>query len=210
MPHACRRCFVPYGLRFEEIFADFWSPCSICESRTHTTSTKGKCMKMHENQRFFRKSKSLTCPPSLPLAYKQKSEKIRRKYAVQSQCHADAQNWNREIEDFHRNHPKVHQNHRSRDAVWVRLSQIEQESAKISRTHALGSNTEMSARDVVKVDEIEHRNSQNAQSGSSWTSTFIHFGNEFSIRNDRTRTKGSILDIKEGPHVNFQGSSPSS
>ena len=31
-----------------------------------TTSTKGKCMKMHENQRFFRKSKSLTCPPSLP------------------------------------------------------------------------------------------------------------------------------------------------
>ena len=66
MPHACRRCFVPYGLRFEEIFGDFWSPCSICESRTHTTSTKGKCMKMHENQRFFRKSKSLTCPPSLP------------------------------------------------------------------------------------------------------------------------------------------------
>ena len=66
MPHACRRCFVPHGLRFEEIFADFWSPWSICESRTHTTSTKGKCMKMHENQRFFRKSKSLTCPPSLP------------------------------------------------------------------------------------------------------------------------------------------------
>ena len=54
MPHACRRCFVPYGLRFEEIFGDFWSPCSICESRTHMTSTKGKCMKsmkIHENIR---------------------------------------------------------------------------------------------------------------------------------------------------------------
>ena len=111
---------------------------------------------------------------------------------------------------FSQNLQKITKNQRFLDVIWVWLSQIEQESAKISRTHALGSNTEMSARDVVKVDEIEHRNSQNAQSGSSWTSTFIHFGNEFSIRNVRTAAKGSILDIKEGPHVNFQGSLPSS
>ena len=34
--------------------------------------------------------------------------------------------------------------------------------------------------------------------------------NRFLIKTDRTAAKGSILDIKEGPHVNFQGSSPSS
>ena len=138
------------------------------------------------------------------------SARIRRKHAVQSQCRADPRNWKREINDFHRNHPKIHQSHRSRDVIWVRLSQIEQESAKISRTHALGSNTEMSARKLVKADEIEHRNNQNAQPGGNWTSTFIHLGNEFSIINVKMRTKGSILDIQEGPHVNFQGSSPSS
>ena len=72
-----------------EIFADSWS---ICESRTHTTSTKGKCMKMHENQRFFRKSKSLTCPPNIPLQITQITAKIRRKHAMHSQCRADPRN----------------------------------------------------------------------------------------------------------------------
>ena len=135
-PHACRCCYVSYDVRFQEYFGDFWSPWSICESRTHTTSTKEKCMKMHENQRSFRKSKSLTCPPNIPLQITQISAKIRRKHAVQSQCRADPRNWNREIYDLHRSHPKIHQSHRSWDAVWVRLSQIDQESPKYSRTHA--------------------------------------------------------------------------
>ena len=111
---------------------------------------------------------------------------------------------------FSQNLQKITKNQRFLDVIWVRLSQIEQESPKISNTHAFGSNTEMSARKLVKANEIEHRNNQNAQPGGNWTSTFIHLGNEFSIINVKMRTKGSILDIQEGPHVNFQGSSPSS
>ena len=135
-----------------------------------------------------------------------RSPKIIRKRALQSQCREDPRNWNREIYQNHQKFSKVPKI----STIWARLWQIDQESLKYSRTHALGSNTEMSARDVVKADEIEHRNTQNAQSGGSWTSTFIHLENEFSIINIRTAAKGSILDIKEGPHVNFQGSSPSS
>ena len=145
--------------------------CSICESRTHTTSTKGKCMKMHENQRFFRKSKSLTCPPSLPSTDHTNIGKNQAQTCSavamsrrSAELKAGNQRFSAESSGFH---PKIHQSHRSRDVIWVRLSQIEQESAKISRTHALGSNTEMSARKLVKADEIEHRNNQNAQPGGN-------------------------------------------
>ena len=57
MPHACRCCYVSYELRFHEYFGDSWSPWSICESQTHTTSAKGKCMKMHENSWKYMKMK---------------------------------------------------------------------------------------------------------------------------------------------------------
>ena len=56
---------------------------------------------------------------------------------------------------FSQNLQKITKNQRFLDVIWVWLSQIEQESAKISRTHALGSDREMSARDLAKADEIE-------------------------------------------------------
>ena len=68
----------------------------------------------------------------------------------------------------------------------------------------------MSARDLVKADEIQNRNSKNAQPPGTSASTLKQLGMERLIINVKMRPKGSILDIKEGPHVNFQGISPSS
>ena len=66
MPLASRPCNLPYGVRFEEISGDSWSPWSICQSRTHRTSTKGKFIKMQD---FFHKiqipgKSAASCIPS--------------------------------------------------------------------------------------------------------------------------------------------------
>ena len=67
MPLASRPCNLPDGVRFEEISVDSWSPWSICQSRTHRTSTKGKFIKMQD---FFHKiqipgKSAASCIPSL-------------------------------------------------------------------------------------------------------------------------------------------------
>ena len=66
MPLASRPCNLPDGVRFEEISGDSWSPWSICQSRTHRTSTKGKFIKMQD---FFHKiqipgKSAASCIPS--------------------------------------------------------------------------------------------------------------------------------------------------
>ena len=66
MPHACRPCFVPYGLRFKEIFGASWSrPGRSVRAGPIRCPLKENSWKF---QVFPTKSRSLASPRTLALA----------------------------------------------------------------------------------------------------------------------------------------------